>query len=410
VHFAVSVRLQFLPPQRVAREREITEWTLRSDQNWVSLLGSESMEKQYDFLVVGVGFAGSVVSERLASVGKRVLAIDKRPHVGGNAYDQYDGHGVLIHPYGPHIFHTNSCRIIEYLSAFTQWRFYEHRSYSMIEGNLYPMPINRDTINRLYGLDLSEEGVSAYFERVREPRDPIETSEDVVLNSVGRDLYEKFYLNYIRKHWGLEPSQLSASVAARIPVRTNTDDRYFEDVYQFMPVAGYTQMFHKMLDHPNVTLQLGVDFNDVRGRVDASHVVYTGPIDSYFDCCYGKLPYRSVRFEFEYVDGVEFFQPVGQVNFPNEHAFKRITEIKRMTGQRHRGTTILREYPVDDGDPFYPIPTPENEALYKSYVVRAKSESRVTFVGRLAQYRYYNMDQVVGAALKTAENLIARFN
>ncbi|MEW6613369.1 MAG: UDP-galactopyranose mutase [Pseudomonadota bacterium] len=359
-----------------------------------------------DFLVVGAGFAGSIVAERLASAGRQVLIIDKRPHVAGNAYDEHDAHGVLVHRYGPHIFHTNAQRIVDYLSQFTEWRPYEHRVLAQVEGQLLPIPINRDTVNRLYGLNLDEAGVQAFFERVREPREPVRSSEDVVLNTVGRDLYEKFFKHYTRKQWGLDASELSAGVAARIPVRTNQDDRYFTDTFQVMPLHGYTRMFEHMLDHPNIRTELGVDFAAIRNKVKAGHIVYTGPIDAYYDYCYGKLPYRSLHFEHEHLPALAQYQPVGTVNYPNDHAYTRITEFKHLTGQAHAGTSIVREYPQAEGDPYYPIPRPENEALYKRYQALALQEPHVTFVGRLAQYRYYNMDQVAAAALKAADNIL----
>jgi UDP-galactopyranose mutase len=267
------------------------------------------------------------------------------------------------------------------------------------------MPINRDTVNALYGLALDEAGVAAFFEKVREPRESVRTSEDVVLNSVGRDLYEKFFLNYTRKQWGLDPSQLSAGVAARIPVRTNSDDRYFSDDYQFMPAEGYTKLFEKMLDHPNITVRLSTDFSQIRDEIGAAHIVFTGPIDAYFNYCFGKLPYRSLRFEHQHLPNTHLFQEFGTINYPNDHAYTRITEFKHLTGQRHSGTSIVREYPQAEGEPYYPIPRFENEALYKRYAALADELRNVTFVGRLAQYRYYNMDQVVAAALKAAENI-----
>lgn len=357
-------------------------------------------------LVVGAGFAGSVTARELADAGWRVRVIDKRPHVAGNAYDEYDAHGVLVHRYGPHIFHTNGARIFQYLSRFTAWRPYEHRVRGVVAGRAYPFPINRDTLNLLYGLDLDEAGAAAFFERVREPRDPVRSSEDVVLNSVGRDLYEKFFLNYTRKQWGLEPSELKAGVAARIPVRTDTDDRYFTDVHQAMPLHGYTRMFQAMLDHPGITVELGVDFEDVRHRIARAHTVYTGPIDAYFGHCFGRLPYRSLRFEHEHLPGTARYQDTGTVNYPNDHAYTRITEFKHLTGQAHPGTSIVREYPQAEGDPYYPVPREENEALFKRYEALARAEREVTFVGRLAQYRYYNMDQVVGAALAAVRPLL----
>lgn len=361
---------------------------------------------KYDALIVGAGFAGSVCAERLAAAGKRVLIIDKRSHIGGNAFDCHDENGVLIHPYGPHIFHTSGKRIFEYLSNFTDWRLYEHRVLAQVDGELYPIPINRTTINRLYDLQLNEDGVTAYLESVRAPRDSIATSEDVVLSSVGHDLCEKFFRGYTRKQWGLDLSELSAGVAARIPTRTNDDDRYFTDTFQFMPAQGYTSMFEKMLEHPNIEVRLSEDFCAIRSIVEREHTIYTGPIDAYFDYRFGKLPYRSLFFQHEHLGNVERFQQTGTINYPNDQEYTRITEFKHLTGQQHSGTSIVREYPRAEGDPYYPIPRPENEALFKRYNELAEATPAVTFVGRLAQYRYYNMDQVVGAALKAAEELI----
>ena len=357
-------------------------------------------------LIVGAGYAGSVVARELAEAGRRVRVIDRRTHIAGNAYDERDAHGVLVHRYGPHIFHTNAERIWEWLSRFTTWRDYEHRVRGVVAGREYPFPINRDTLNQLYGLSLDEAGAAAFFERVREPREPVRTSEDVVLNSVGRDLYEKFFLHYTRKQWGLDPSELKAGVAARIPVRTDTDDRYFTDPFQAMPAHGYTRMFEAILDHPNIAVELGVDFADVRKRGGFAQIVYTGPIDAYFDHCHGRLPYRSLRFEHEHLPAVDQYQSVGTVNYPNDHAYTRITEFKHLTGQTHAGTSIVREYPQAEGDPYYPIPRTENEALFKRYEAMAENERDTLFVGRLAQYRYYNMDQVVGAALAAARRLL----
>lgn len=358
-------------------------------------------------LVVGAGFAGSVCARELADAGWRVEVIDKRPHIGGNAYDKYDEHGILIHPYGPHIFHTNAKRIVDWLSRFTEWRPYEHRVLASVDGQLLPIPINRTTLNRLYGQSLDEAGAAAWLERVREPHSPIRTSEDVVLNSVGRDLCDKFFRGYTRKQWGLDLSELSAGVAARIPTRTNDDDRYFTDTYQIMPAAGYTAMFKRMLDHPRISVRLGVDYFTQRESVQTRHTIYTGPIDAFFDYRYGHLPYRSLRFEHEYLRGVDQYQIVGTVNYPNDHVYTRITEFKHLTGQAHAGTSIVREYPCADGDPYYPIPRPANEVLFKKYQALAETRTNVTFVGRLAQYRYYNMDQVVATALNATRFLEA---
>jgi UDP-galactopyranose mutase len=363
-----------------------------------------------DVLIVGAGFSGAVVAEQLADRGFEVLIIDKRDHIGGNAYDRLDAHGVLIHPYGPHIFHTNSTRIAQYLSQFTQWRPYEHRVLAKVDGKLVPLPINIDTVNRLYGLQLDEHSIQAFFDRVREPRAQIKTSEDVVINAVGRDLYEKFFQGYTRKQWGLDPSELAASVAARIPTRTNHDDRYFTDKFQNMPSEGYTRLFTRMLDHPNIRIEVGVDYFALKDRVHAQHTVYTGPIDAFFDHCYGPLPYRSLRFEHEHLKDTVQYQQVGTVNYPNDHAFTRITEFKHVTGQAHPGTSIVREYPQAEGDPYYPVPRTEHEFLFKRYEALALKEPGVTFVGRLAQYRYYNMDQCVGAALKAAEYVLEKID
>lgn len=357
----------------------------------------------FDYLVVGAGFAGTVCAQQLAEMGKKVLIIDKRPHIGGNAFDQYDEHGVLVHPYGPHIFHTNSKRIFEYLSRFTDWRFYEHRVLAVVHGETYPIPINLTTINKLYDLDLSEKDVEKYLDSVRETRQPIKTSEDVVLGSVGRDLCEKFFRGYTKKQWGLDLSELSAGVAARIPTRTNDDDRYFTDAFQFMPAQGYTKMFERMLASENITVRLSTDLAGIENETLWGHMIYTGPIDTYFKECYGKLPYRSLRFEHQHLSQSEPFQATGTVNYPNDHEFTRITEFKYLTGQEHFGTSIVREFPQAEGDPYYPVPRTENEALYQRYKALALQEENVSFVGRLAQYRYYNMDQVVGAALACVE-------
>lgn len=361
---------------------------------------------QKDFLIVGAGFAGSVCARAAADAGHTVHLIDRRDQIGGNAHDRMDQHGILIHSYGPHIFHTNNKPVFEFLSRFTLWRFYEHRVLAVVNGGTLPFPINRTTINRLYNLDLDEQAVQSYLEKVREPRESLRTSEDVVLNAVGSDLCKKFFSNYTRKQWGLELSGLTAEVAARIPTRSNDDDRYFTDTFQFMPAQGYTKMFECMLDHPGITVQTGCDYRDVRKDHLGAFVIFTGPIDDYFDYCYGRLPYRSIKFEHEHLVDTSMFQPVGTVNYPDDHAFTRITEFKHLTGEVHSGTSILREYPQAEGEPYYPIPRPENEVLYKRYEALANRESGVSFVGRLAQYRYYNMDQIVGAARKAMRNLV----
>jgi UDP-galactopyranose mutase len=351
-----------------------------------------------DYLVVGAGFAGAVLAERLASAGQRVLVVEKRNHVGGNAYDHHDEAGVLVHRYGPHIFHTNSKDVFEYLSRFTQWRFYEHRVLASVDGKLVPIPINLDTVNRIYDLNLSSEELPAFFARMAQPREPLRTSEDVVVSKVGWDLYRKFFQGYTRKQWGLDPSELDASVIARIPTRTNRDDRYFTDTYQYMPAAGYTRMFERMLDHPNISVVLQTDYREVASWVRFRNMIYTGPVDEFFGRCYGRLPYRSLEFEHVTLDQPQF-QRTGTVNYPNEHAYTRITEFKHLSGQDHPKTSIVYEYPRAEGDPYYPVPRPENAARYRRYQELAAQLPNVHFVGRLATYKYYNMDQVVAQAL-----------
>jgi UDP-galactopyranose mutase len=377
-----------------------------------STIKSATYSKPYDYLIVGAGFAGSVLAERLArGSGKRVLVIDKRSHIGGNAYDEKDAAGVLMHRYGPHIFHTNSEEIFKYLSQFTKWRPYEHRVLADIRGLLVPMPINRTTLNELYNLELAtDEEAEAYLASRAEPVEKIVTSEDVVVSKVGRELYETFFQGYTRKQWGLDPSELDKSVTARIPTRTNTDDRYFTDTFQAMPKNGYTAMFERMLDNPLIEVRTGVDYRDVRDAVEADHIIYTGPIDEYFDFRFGKLPYRSLKFDHQTLDE-ERHQPVGTVNYPSPDVpYTRISEYKHLTGQESPVTTITYEYPSAEGDPYYPIPRAENQALFKKYEALADDTEGVTFVGRLATYRYYNMDQIVGQALATFRRMDEKRN
>ena len=360
----------------------------------------------FDYLVVGAGFAGSVLAERLAAgSGKKILIVDKRPHIGGNAYDQYDEHGILIHKYGPHIFHTNSRDVFDDLSRFTGWRNYQHRVRAWVDGRLVPIPINLDTINGLYGTRFTSFQLQEFYDSIAEPRDVIRTSEDVIISKVGRELYEKFFRNYTRKQWGLDPSELDATVIARIPVRTNRDDRYFTDTYQVMPAHGFTRMFECMLAHPNIKILLNTDYREIEGSIAYDRVVFTGPVDEYFDFRFGKLPYRSLEFKFETLETARH-QPVAVVNYPNDNAFTRITEIKHITGQQHAKTTLVTEYPRAEGDPYYPVPRPENAALYRRYQELAEATEGVHFVGRLATYKYYNMDQVVAQALATYSRIV----
>lgn len=361
-----------------------------------------------DVLVIGLGFAGATTARALADRGFRVRAVDRRDHIGGNAYDALDAHGVLVHRYGPHLFHTNSAAVVAFLSRFTEWRPYEYRVLSEVDGRLVPFPVNRTTLNLLYELDLDEAGAAAFLARVRKPRSPVRTSEDAVLSSVGPDLCEKLFRGYSRKQWGLDLRDLAASVAARIPVRTDDDDRYFSDRYQQIPAHGYTAMFERMLAHPLIDLETGREWAAGRPATAVRHIVFTGPIDAWYGYRFGPLPYRSMHFEHTHLPDIEFAQPLATIHYPQEHAFTRSTEFKHITGQRHAGTSILREFPQADGDPFYPIPRPENAAIYRRYAALAGAETSVTFLGRLAQYRYLNMDQVVAAALQVSDAIARR--
>ena len=353
----------------------------------------------FDYLVVGAGFAGATIAERLAAEGgKKVLICDRRPHIGGNAFDHYDEAGVLVHKYGPHIFHTNAKEVYDYLSRFTEWRPYQHRVLALVDGQLLPIPINLNTINTMYGTNFTSFQLEEFFQSLAEPRAQIKTSEDVIVSRVGRELYEKFFRNYTRKQWGLDPSELDATVTARVPVRTNRDDRYFTDTYQVMPLHGYTRMFERMLAHPNIKVMVNADYREVRDLIPHNEVIFTGPIDEFFDFRFGKLPYRSLEFKFETHN-----QPVVQsapvVNYPNENAYTRITEFKYLTGQEHSKSTVVYEFPKAEGDPYYPIPRPENQLLYRKYQALAEQTEGVHFLGRLGTYKYYNMDQCVAQAL-----------
>lgn len=361
----------------------------------------------YDFLIVGAGFAGAVMAERIASkLNKKVLIIEKRNHIGGNAYDEYDENGILIHLYGPHLFHTNNEKVFQYLSQFTEWNFYEHKVLAKLGDEYYPIPINRTTVNKLYKLNLqSDEEVKNFFESRKENRHPISNSEDIIVSQVGYDLFEKFFRHYTKKQWNLEPRELSPSVCGRIPVRFNDDNRYFTDKYQFMPKHGYTKMFKNMLSHQNIEVRLKTDFFDVLEDEKFDFLIYTGPIDRFFNHEFGKLPYRSVRFEFQNYK-MQKYQPAPQVNHVSiQKKFTRTVEYKQITEQTADTTTISIEYPQVDGEPFYPIPTQENRGIYLRYKSKADELKNVLFCGRLAEYQYYNMDQVVANTLKTFEEL-----
>lgn len=335
---------------------------------------------------------------------KKILLVDRRSHIGGNAYDHLDEAGILVHKYGPHIFHTNSKDVFDFLSQFTKWRSYEHRVLACVDKMLVPIPINLNTVNALHNLSLTVDELESYLERISEKPSFIRTSEDVVVSRVGRNLYERMFRGYTRKQWGLDPSQLDASVTARIPVRLGLDDRYFSDTYQVMPLHGFTRMFENMLDHPNITIELGTSDRDAIRSARHRELIYTGPIDEFFEYRFGALPYRSLQFQHE-THNMRQLQPVAVINYPNEHDYTRVTEFKHLTGQHHEKTSIVYEYPCDQGDPYYPVPRPENALIYKKYEALAQQQTGVHFVGRLATYKYYNMDQVVAQAMTLAAKL-----
>jgi UDP-galactopyranose mutase len=376
----------------------------------------KALHQEWDFTIVGAGFAGCTLANRLANAGFKVALFEKKPYIGGNCCDWYDANGVLIHPYGPHIFHTNNKNVLEFLSNFTQWRFYEHRVRSVInakEGTAYPMPINRTTINMLYGLNLeTDEQCQSYYDSVKIPieKEAIKNSEDVVYSLVGKDLCDKFFRNYTKKQWERDLKDLDPSVLRRIPTRTNTDDRYFTDTYQFIPAQGYSSMFHQMVEVNNLNLFLGIDYLKIKKDIKTKHIINTGPVDAFFDYQFGALPYRSIRFEFEHHPKKQY-QKAATMNYPNDYEFTRITEFKHITGQDVDTTTILKEYPKEtsaDQEPYYPILCEENDQKLEAYEKEAK-EQGITLLGRLAEYKYYNMDQAVEAALKKAEELKETF-
>ena len=362
----------------------------------------------YDYLIVGAGFAGAVLAERLSSqLGKSCLVVDRRGHIGGNAYDFHDSAGVLLHRYGPHYFRTNSDRIKDYLSQFTEWLPVEYKILSWTEGKFWQFPINLNTFEQLLGRSSSTEEMESTLAQWRVPIAQPRNSEEVIISQVGVRLYEMFFKNYTRKQWRRDPRDLDPSVCGRIPVRTNRDDRYLSEKFQALPREGYTRLFERLLARPGIKLMLNTEYRDVMRQVNYQWLIYTGAIDEFFNYCYGPLPYRSLRFEMETLSR-EFFQPALQVNYPNDYEYTRIVEMKHATGQKLASTTIVREYPEDylpGREAYYPIPAPDAQALYRRYAQRADEEKCASFVGRLATYRYYNMDQIVGMALAEFERL-----
>lgn len=377
----------------------------------------------FDYLIVGAGFAGLTAAERLCREhGKKCLVVEKRKHLGGNAYDRYDDHGVLIHAYGPHYFRTNSPRIRDYLSQFTDWHRVDYTILSHTEGRYWNFPINLNTFEQLIGRSSTSEEMQAWLKEKRIPIDNPSNSEEVIISQVGWELYEKFFKGYTLKQWKTHPKDLDASVCGRIPIRTNRDDRYLREEFQALPKEGYTRLFERMVEAcgEHLRIELNTDYREVVSHVSFGHMIYTGPIDEFYDNRFGPLPYRSLRFENESFGPEEleqrecvsgkkgFWQPAMQVNYPNEEDFTRIVEVKHATGQQCVNTTIVREYPDDYGpgkEPYYPMPTPDASVLYKRYKELADTETKISFIGRLATYRYYNMDQVVGMALAEVDKL-----
>lgn len=362
----------------------------------------------YDYLIVGAGFAGAVLAERLASqLGKTCLVVDRRDHVAGNAYDYYDSAGLLIHKYGPHYFRTNSDDVINYLSQFTEWHPVHYQILSWTHDDYWPFPINLNTFEKLIGEKASPAIMAQTLQEWSHDIPSPKNSKEVILSQVGTRLYEMFFENYTRKHWKRDPSELDPSVCGRIPIRTNRDDRYLSDKFQAMPTNGYTAMFEKLLATPGITVQLNTDYHKAKEQVSYQKLIYTGMIDQYFDYAHGDLPYRSLQFAPETHD-TEFYQPAVQVNYPNDHDYTRIVEIKHVTGQKHPKTTIVKEYPKDyqrGGEAYYPIPAPDARERYQKYRQLASTEPNTLFLGRLATYRYYNMDQVVASALNAFQSI-----
>lgn len=357
----------------------------------------------YKYIVVGAGLAGLTIAERIANIlNEKVLVIEKRNHIGGNVYDSYNEDGILIHNYGPHIFHTNDAGVYQYLSKFTTWNDFWHRVLSYVDGNLVPMPISVETINKLYNLNLSCDQVEDYLKKQAVPMDKVHTSKDVALSKVGVDIYEKMFETYTKKQWGVDPSELDTSVISRIPVRLDRDTRYFSDKYQGMPKHGYTKLCEKMIENKNIKILLNTDYQEIIDDVKYEKLIYTGPTDYFYQYKHGRLAYRSINFKFEtFVQ--EEFQEAPVVNYPNDYDFTRITEFKKLTGQEHNKTTILKEFPCSEGEPYYPFPTKEHKEQFSLYQKEMEREKNVIFLGRLAEYRYYNMDAVVRRALDIFE-------
>lgn len=371
----------------------------------------------FDYLIVGAGFAGSILAERIATqLNKKVLLVDKRNHIGGNAYDFYNEHGILVHKYGPHIFHTNSKKVVDYLSNFTEWKPYFHRVLAVVEGEKVPVPFNLNSIYKLfpkkYAEKLENELISSFGLGLKIPILKLKESSSGELKKLADYIYENVFYGYTLKQWELKPEELDASVTSRVPVYISRDNRYFQDTYQIMPKHGYIKMFERMLSHKNIKILLNTDYKEAINLVKFNKLIYTGPIDEYFDFMFGELPYRSLEFNFETYNN-DFFQEVGQINYPNNNEFTRITEFKYLTGQSSTATTIAFEYPKKYENnknliPYYPIPKDENNNLYRKYLKESEKLNSLIFCGRLADYKYYNMDQIIARALTIFENEVCK--
>lgn len=352
----------------------------------------------YDFLIVGCGLAGMTASRALAEKGYKVVLVEKRNHIGGNIYDYYNQAGILLHKYGPHIFHTNEKIAWDFLSRFTQWREYQHRVLSYVNGKFVPMPINLDTINMLYGTSYDALTFKDYINNIRENVITVTNSKEYLISQVGQEIYRLFYENYTKKQWDLFPDELSSEVAARVPIRYNRDNRYFTDRYQGIPKSGYTQMSENILDHKNIKILLNATYDEIKNEISFSKLIYTGCIEHFMGEKYGELPYRSLNFIEETYD-TAFYQQTAVVNYPNDYDYTRITEYKLITGQKHEKTTIVKEISGPAGEPFYPVPTPQNKARYQKYRDESNKSENVFFLGRLGTYSYMNMDAVILQAL-----------
>lgn len=361
-----------------------------------------------DIIIIGAGISGAVLAERYASIGKKVLVLEKRNHIGGNCYDYYNEEGILVSKYGAHLFHTDFEDVHQYIHRFAEWYPYEHKVLAKVDGKLVPIPVNITTVNTLFNLNIqNEEEMKAWLDKHQIKNPDPQNGKEAALARVGEVLYEKMFKNYTKKQWDKFPEELDASVLNRIPVRTNFDDRYFTDKYQYLPKGGFTMMFENILKHPNITVMLNTDFFDVRHKIEGyQKMFYTGPIDQFFDFKFSvdeHLEYRSINFVHETHD-MEYYQENSVINYPNEEGFTRIIEWKHITGQKNPKTTIVKEFTTDKGEPYYPVPNPRNHEIYEKYRKEADKLVNIYFVGRLANYKYFNMDQ----AFKNALDLFAR--